>query len=47
MSNHDKSTDFHLICNQCVVNYNKLQGMNPIGLSAPWDESLDIIDFHP
>ena len=38
MSNDDKSTDVQLICNQYVATYNKLQGMNPMGLSAPWPE---------
>ena len=29
------------------MTYNKLRGMNPMGLSTPWDEYLDIIALHP
>ena len=47
MSDDDKSMDFQLICNQRVVTSNKLRGMNPMGLSAPWDDSIDIIAFNP
>ena len=36
MSDGYKSINFQLICNQRVVTYNKLQGMNPVGLSDPW-----------
>ena len=36
MSDDDKSMDVKLICNQRVVTYNKLRGMNPMGLSVPW-----------
>ena len=43
MSDDDKSMDVKLIFNQRVVTYNKLRDMKPMGLSAPWDESLDII----
>ena len=35
------------ICNQRVVTYNKLQGIKPMVLSAPWANSLDIIALHP
>ena len=37
MSDDDKSMDVHLICNQLVVIYNKLLGINPMGLSDPCD----------
>ena len=47
MSDDDKSMDVQLICNQSVVTYNELWGMNPMGISAPWDESIEIIDFYP
>ena len=47
MSDDDKSMDVQLICNQCVVTYNKFCGMNPMGLSAPWGDSLEIISLHP
>ena len=36
MSDDDKSMDVQLICNQLVVIYNKLLGINPMGLSDPW-----------
>ena len=36
-----------LICNQRVVTYNKSWGMIPMGLIDPWDESIEIIAFHP
>ena len=39
--------DGKLRYNQHVVTYNKLQGMNSMGVSAPWENSLKIIDFHP
>ena len=39
--------DVQLKCFQRVVTYNKFLGMNPMGLSAPCDDSLDIIAFHP
>ena len=38
MSDDDKSMDVQLICNQHVMTYNKLQGINPMGLSAPCDD---------
>ena len=43
MSNDGKPMDVQLIWYQRVVTYNKLLGINPIGLSAPWDNSLEII----
>ena len=43
MSDDDKSMDIQLICNQHVVTYNELQGINPMGLSSSWYESYDII----
>ena len=42
MSDDDKSMDVHLICNQRLVTYNKYQGVNLMGLSSPWDNSLEI-----
>ena len=36
MSDYVKSMDNQIICNQRVVTENKLLGMRPIGLSAPW-----------
>ena len=39
--------DVQLICNQQVVTYNKFWIMNPIGLSAPCSDYLDIIALHP
>ena len=36
MSDDDKSMDVQLICNQLVGIYNKLLGINPMGLSDPW-----------
>ena len=42
-----KSMDVQLICNQCVVTYNKLQGMKPMGLSTPWFEYIEIFFVHP
>ena len=47
MSDDDKSMNDRLICNQCLATYNKLRSMNPIGLSSPWAESLQIIALHP
>ena len=47
MSDDDKSTDFGLICNQRFLTYNKLWGMNPMGLSDPWNEYLEIIELNP
>ena len=38
MSDDDKSMDVQLICNQRLVTYNKLQGVNLMGLSAPWSD---------
>ena len=38
MSDDDKPMDVQLICNQCVVTDNKLRVMNPMGLSAPWED---------
>ena len=35
MSDDDKSMDVQLICNQRVVTYNKLRGMNTMGLRSP------------
>ena len=37
--------DNHLIFNRRVVTHNKLQGMNPMLLSAPWDDYLDSISL--
>ena len=47
MPDDDKSMDVQLIWNQRVVNYNKLRGMNPMGLSSSWDDSFVIIASHP
>ena len=47
MYDDDKSIDVQLICNQRVVTYNKLWGMNPIVLIEPCDDSLDIIYLNP
>ena len=47
MANDDKSMDVQLICSQSVLDYIKLQSMNPMGVSAPWANSLDIISFRP
>ena len=30
--------DIQLMCNQLVATYNISQGMNPMGLSDPWDD---------
>ena len=30
-----------------VITFKKLQGINPIGLSAPWSEFLEIIALYP
>ena len=38
MYNDDKSMNVQLICNQLVVTYNKLLGMNPMVIIAPWDD---------
>ena len=43
MSDGDKSMIVHLICNQHVVTWNKFLGMNPMGLSDTWADSIDII----
>ena len=40
MYDDDKSMDVQLICNQRVVTYNKLRGINQMGLIVPWDNSL-------
>ena len=47
MSDDDKAMDVQLVCNQRVVTYNKLRGMNLIGFSDPWDDSIEIIAFYP
>ena len=47
MYDDDKSTDVQLICNLRVVTYNKLRGINQMGLIVPWANSLDIIALHP
>ena len=47
MSDDDKSMDVQLVYNQRVVTYNKLRGMNLIGFSDPWDNSIEIIAFYP
>ena len=47
MSDDDISMDVQLLCNKRVVTYNILRGMKPMGLSDPWDDSLEIIAFHP
>ena len=46
MSDDDKSMDVQLICNQNVVTDNKFQGLNSMGLSAPWANSLAIISMY-
>ena len=38
MYNDDKSMNVQLICNQSVVTYNTLLGMNPMVIIAPWDD---------
>ena len=38
MSDDDKSMDVQVICNQRLVTYNKLQGVNLMGISAPWED---------
>ena len=43
MSDDNKPLDVQLLYNQRVVIHNKLQGMHPIDLSAPWANSLQII----
>ena len=43
MYDDDKSMDVQLICNQRVVTQNEFLGVNPMGLSSPWDNSLEII----
>ena len=45
MYDGNKSLDVKLICIQCVVTFNQLQGMNPIGLSAPCADPLEIISL--
>ena len=47
MSGDDKSMVVQLIYNQGVVTYNKFQCMNLMGLSDPWDDSIEIIDLYP
>ena len=47
MSDDDKSIYDQLICNQRVVTYKKIRGMNSMNLSSPWADSLDIIAFCP
>ena len=39
--------DVQLICYQCVVKYNKLEGMKPMVPIFPWYDSLEIIALHP
>ena len=46
MSDDDKSINVQLICNQRVVTYNKLQGINPMVISASWYDSLENIALH-
>ena len=46
MYDGDKPMDVKLICNQHVVTYNKFQVMKPMGLSYPWSDYLEIINFH-
>ena len=38
MSDDDTPMYVQLICNQRVVTYNKLRGMNPMGFSPPWSD---------
>ena len=42
-----KSMDFKLICNQRLGTYSKLWGINPMGLSSPCDEYIEIVSLHP
>ena len=35
-----------LICNQCIVTYNKLQSINPMFIRASWNNSLDNISLY-
>ena len=43
MSDDDKSMDFQLICNQRVFTYNKLQGINQMGIIVPWANLLRVL----
>ena len=45
MYDEDKSMEVHLICNQSVGTKKTLRGINPVVLSAPWADSIGIIDF--
>ena len=47
MSDDDESMIVQFICNQCVVTFVKLSGMNSMGLSDTWYESLEIVALHP
>ena len=47
MSNDDISMYVQLLSNQRVVTCDKLRGTNPMVISDPWDDSLDIIALHP
>ena len=47
MYDDDESMNDQLICNQCVLTQNKLRGMNPMGLSAPWANSPEVIALQP
>ena len=47
MFDDDKSMDIQLIFNQHVVTQNKCLRINPMGFSAPCDDSLEIIELHP
>ena len=47
MSDDDKSMDVQLIFDQRLVTYNKLQGVNLMGISAPWDDYPHITFLGP
>ena len=46
MSDDNKSTNIQLICNQHVLTYNKLRGLNTMGLSIPWGDDTEVIALH-
>ena len=45
MYDEDKSMEVHWIYNQSVGTKKTLQGINPVVLSATWDDSIGIIAF--
>ena len=47
MSDDDKSMDVQLIFDQRLVTYNKLHGVNLMGLSAPWADYPHITSLDP